>query len=161
MNRKKIYWEIENKLYQLHPLDAGILFFIFLILFIYSLVIPQYEENIHLLNQYHQEISSAIEQKKIQNNALLPLQDKFLTGTPLVEIAKFYQQEGILILDSKYDQKSEQIQFQLNGDVKSFLKVSKYLQTFNNLELLNITITQNERDRAPELLITWQVKAAS
>lgn len=161
MNRKKIYWEIEKKLYQLHPLDAGILFFIFFILFIYSLVIPQYEKNLHLLNQYHEEISSAIQQKKIQNSALLPLQDKVLAGTPLVEVAKFYKQEEIQVIDSKYDQKSEQIQFQLEGEVKPFLKVSKYLQTFSNLELLNITITQNERDRAPELLITWQVKVAS
>lgn len=161
MNQEKLRWYIEKQLYQLRPLDAGIVFIIFLIIFIYFLVIPQYQENLDRIHHHQEQLFQAIQQDKSKNHNLLSQPDKILEGVPLIEISKFYQHEAVQVIDAKYDQKSEQVLLQLQGNINNFLKISKYLQMFSNLELVSIAIKQNEHHRPPEFMITWQIKVVS
>ncbi|MDH0032173.1 MULTISPECIES: hypothetical protein [unclassified Acinetobacter] len=157
MNHQKIKWIICQSIDQLTKIDLIIAFLGLFSVFSYLLVLPQYEQNLDAITaenaELQREVKRNIKQQDIQNIA-----SKTLTGTPLIEISKSYQYANAQVLDAKYDPQNQQVQLQLQGEISNLIDTTNHLKQYQNIQLLSLSLVQDDLKKQPNLNIIWQVQ---
>lgn len=157
MNPQKFKWVMYQSIDQLTKIDLMIAFLCLFSIFSYLLVLPQYEQNLNTImhenTELQREVKKSIKQQDIQH-----VSSKTLVGTALIEISKSYQYANVQVLDAKYDPQNQQVQLQLQGEISELIEATHNLKQYQNIQLLSLSLVQDDLKKQPNLNVVWQVQ---
>ena len=157
MNHQKIKWIICQSIDQLTKIDLIIAFLCLFSVFSYLLVLPQYAQNLDAITAENTELQHEVK-RSIKQQDIQQVSNKTLTGTALIEIAKSYQYAEVQVLDAKYDPQNQQVQLQLQGEIGNLIASTNDLKQYQNIQLLSLSLVQDDLKKQPHLNIVWQVQ---
>lgn len=157
MNHQKIKWIVCQAIDQLTKIDLIIAFLCLFSVFSYLLVLPQYEQNMNAITAENTELQHKVK-RSIKQQDIQQVSNKTLTGTALIEIAKSYQYAEVQVLDAKYDPQNQQVQLQLQGEIGNLINTTNHLKQYQNIQLLSLSLVQDDLKKQPNLNIIWQVQ---
>lgn len=157
MNHQKIKWVVCQAIDQLTKIDLIIAFLCLFSVFSYLLVLPQYEQNLDAITVENAELQREVK-RNIKQQDIQQVSSKTLTGTALIEIAKSYQYAEVQVLDSKYDPQNQQVQLQLQGKIANLIDTTNDLKQYQNIQLLSLSLVQDDLKKQPNLNVIWQVQ---
>lgn len=157
MNHQKIKWIICQSIDQLTKIDLIIAFLCFFSVFSYLLVLPQYAQNLNTITVENAELQREVK-RNIKQQDIQQVSNKTLTGTALIEIAKSYQYAEVQVVDAKYDPQNQQVQLQLQGKISNLIDTTNHLKQYQNIQLLSLSLVQDDLKKQPNLNIVWQVQ---
>ncbi|KXZ69139.1 hypothetical protein [Acinetobacter venetianus] len=157
MNHQKIKWIICQSIYQLTKIDLIIAFLCFFSVFSYLLVLPQYAQNLNTITTENAELQREVK-RNIKQQDIQQVSNKTLTGTALIEIAKSYQYAEVQVVDAKYDPQNQQVQLQLQGEIGNLIASTNDLKQYQNIQLLSLSLVQDDLKKQPNLNVVWQVQ---
>ena len=157
MNHQKIKWIICQSIDQLTKIDLIIAFLCFFSVFSYLLVLPQYAQNLNTITTENAELQREVK-RNIKQQDIQQVSNKTLTGTALIEIAKSYQYAEVQVVDAKYDPQNQQVQLQLQGEIGNLIASTNDLKQYQNIQLLSLSLVQDDLKKQPNLNVVWQVQ---
>lgn len=157
MNHQKIKWLMYQSIDQLTKIDLIIAFLCLFSIFSYLWVLPQYEHNLDAITYENMELQQEVK-RNIKQQDIQQVSNKTLIGTTLIEIAKSYQYADIQVLDAKYDPQNQQVQLQLQGEIGNLIASTNDLKQYQNIQLLSLSLVQDDLKKQPNLNVTWQVQ---
>lgn len=157
MNHQKIKWIICQSIDQLTKIDLIIAFLCSFSVFSYLLVLPQYAQNLDTITAENAELQREVK-RSIKQQDIQQVSSKTLAGTALIEIAKSYQYAEVQVLDAKYDPQNQQVQLQLQGEIGNLIASTNDLKQYQNIQLLSLSLVQDDPKKQPNLNIIWQVQ---
>ena len=138
-------------------LDIHLAFLCLFSVFSYLLVLPQSEQNMNAITAENTELQHKVK-RSIKQQDIQQVSNKTLTGTALIEIAKSYQYAEVQVLDAKYDPQNQQVQLQLQGEIGNLINTTNHLKQYQNIQLLSLSLVQDDLKKQPNLNIIWQVQ---
>lgn len=157
MNPQKFKWVMCQYIDQLTKIDLLIAFLCLFSILSYLLVLPRYEQNLNTIMDENTELQSQVK-KSIKQQDIQHVSSKILEGTTLIEISKSYQYANIQVLDAKYDPQNQQVKLQLQGEISKLIETTHDLKQYQNIQLLSLSLVQDDLKKQPNLTVVWQVQ---